>query len=375
MSRALSERNPVQLEWHHVLAGAAIAAGDPAARSYSPPCWKASLPRYAETMKVLSTAAEDSRRLRHQLNRLDQPAVDRTLAFNQLSNALSEMEAFHPAAAAELRAAAHAIGKRIRLIFHCATTHPATTPAERADATSDSFIHVVIPFRAQESAPLRERNLHACLNALARQTLPRDRFRVTLVESDAVPRHRAAYRDRVDNYVFHRDSGDFNKAAAVNLGTAQEADRDPLLCLLDADIVVDPGFLARAAASSGPTCAALPYEDAFCLDAHSSADVAERHRAVRHGRGPLRLTGYLIRRPPGGCVLVAQERFSAVSGFDERFVGWGGEDRDLINRLERTGRVERRPGMLLHLMHERPAMREDHETIMRTGLFRTAVSA
>ncbi|MFI2645918.1 glycosyltransferase [Streptomyces sp. NPDC018610] len=365
----------MSLDWHHVLAGAAVAGTDPSARSYSPPCWKASRPRYAETRKLLGAAAEESKRLRYLMSWLDD-SPDRALVYGRLCQALAEFEQRHPAAAARLRSAGLAVGKRIRLLYHAAATGQETAARTAPDdQDSDTFVHVVIPFRAREAGSLRERNLHACINALARQTLPRERFTVTLVESDAVPRHRAAYASRVDNYVFHRDAGDFNKAAAVNLGTTQEVDRNPLLCLLDADIVLDRGFLARAVASAGASWAALPYEDAFCLDSASSAAVADHHRAARPERAPQRLAGYLIRRPPGGCVLVTHDRFTSVGGFDERFVGWGGEDRDLINRLERAGGVERQPGKLLHLMHERPPMREDHETIMRTGLIRTAVPA
>ncbi|GLW74068.1 hypothetical protein Kpho02_63660 [Kitasatospora phosalacinea] len=360
------------VDWHHVLAGAVLAGTDPVARSYSPPCWKASLLRYAQARTVLDAAAGQDRQLRRLLAAADRGDGDLPRLFGRLDRALVEFAAARPEAAAELHAAGNRIGRLIRLVYHSALSGPPTARPRPAPASGPP-VHVVIPFRGGDGDPLRHRNLRACLNALAWQSLPKERYTVTLVESDDAPRHRAVYGSLVDRYVFHRNPGEFNKAAAVNCGASRGSDGNPLLCLLDADIVLDPGFLARAAARAEASWAALPYEDVFCLDADASLAVAERYRDPREDRRPVLLSGYLLRRPPGGCVLLTQDRFAAVGGFDERFVGWGGEDRDLVNRLERTGGVRREPGTLVHLLHERPPMREDHETIMRTGLVRTVV--
>jgi len=52
---------------------------------------------------------------------------------------------------------------------------------------------------------------------------------------------------------------------------------------------------------------------------------------------------------------VRREDFARVNGFDERFVGWGFEDSDLVLRLAHAGvRVRGLPaaGSVLHLHHE-----------------------
>ncbi|MFD7665281.1 glycosyltransferase family 2 protein [Streptomyces sp. NPDC059788] len=230
-------------------------------------------------------------------------------------------------------------------------------------ATVGPTVRVVIPFRARQDAQLRVRNLQACLDALGHQTLDRRNFHVTLVESDSIPRHAATFARQVDSYVHHPDGGPFNKAAAVNRG-AEEATGETVLCVLDADIVLPPAFLAAAAGAVTSGAPLIPYEDAFCLDAESSDRLALTPPHRLDGTW----SGYLLRRPPGGCVMVTAADFHALRGFDTRFAGWGGEDRDFVNRLESRGTVGRLPGLLLHLLHERPEMSDDHDGIMRAAL-------
>lgn len=62
----------------------------------------------------------------------------------------------------------------------------------------------------------------------------------------------------------------------------------------------------------------------------------------------------------GFCLGVSRADFERVNGFDMRFVGWGGEDRDLAVRLRRFGLRCGWPGpqaTLLHLWHETPVRR------------------
>ncbi len=64
----------------------------------------------------------------------------------------------------------------------------------------------------------RLRNLLACLLALRDQSYPRDGYRVTVVETDGVPRWRDVIAPYADHYLFAANSGDFNKSWAVNVG-------------------------------------------------------------------------------------------------------------------------------------------------------------
>lgn len=57
----------------------------------------------------------------------------------------------------------------------------------------------------------------------------------------------------------------------------------------------------------------------------------------------------------GGSVIVHREAWEKVNGYDERFRGWGGEDRAFAYALETmTGDLLRYPGAIYHLWHPAP---------------------
>ncbi|GGW29496.1 galactosyltransferase-related protein [Streptomyces griseoloalbus] len=230
----------------------------------------------------------------------------------------------------------------------------------RAD---DALVHVVIPFRDRESG-LRTRNLLACLRALADQS-GGPAHRVTVVETDVEPRSREAVAGLVDDYVFARKDGLFNKAWAVNVGMVSAPRDIRYSCVLDADILVDRHFVARNTARlrDGGHGTHLPFRWSLSLDEPSTL----RALATRVVAGAAEvpgsvLRGLLLREPPGGCVWLRTGLFHTIGGFDERFEGWGGEDDDVVARLSAAAPLVRFDDALLHLNHPRPEMtREDGE--------------
>lgn len=165
----------------------------------------------------------------------------------------------------------------------------------------------------------------------------------------------------VDHYIQIPYDGPFNKSQAINRGVAEGALEGDTLCLLDGDILPDPGFLLRNGCRvlSSPEAAHLPYIDMFCLSADDSEALRIEGLAIDWAR-----SGYVITHPPGGCVILGHSLFQASGGFDERFAGWGGEDREFIDRVSRVAPIERHGELLIHLYHERPPMRSDRQTIM-----------
>jgi hypothetical protein len=67
----------------------------------------------------------------------------------------------------------------------------------------------------------------------------------------------------------------------------------------------------------------------------------------------------VLKRPKGACMWITRDAFDRVGGMDERYVGWGGEDDDLVARLELHAPVRRFTDPFLHLDHPRPPMVND----------------
>jgi glycosyltransferase involved in cell wall biosynthesis len=105
------------------------------------------------------------------------------------------------------------------------------------------------------------------------------------------------------------DDPQFCLPRARNLGAA--ASRAAWLCFIDADILVQPGFVEWLRASVQPACF---------------------YRAAR-------VEGERDLETWGTCI-VDRRSFDRLEGFDETFRGWGGEDSDLYRRLTFIGRAE-----------------------------------
>jgi glycosyltransferase involved in cell wall biosynthesis len=110
----------------------------------------------------------------------------------------------------------------------------------------------------------------------------------------------------------------FNVSRARNRGAAL-ADSD-WLAFVDADTRVHPGFAEEVLPLLEPS--------AFYQSVHGRAELM-------------------------GCVILPRAAFAAVRGYDDVLEGWGGEDRDLYQRLEGLGLrpVELRPHLLDAIPH------------------------
>ena len=232
--------------------------------------------------------------------------------------------------------------------------------ATRPDGRGDEVL-VVVPISDRDGAG-RIRNLMACLLALRDQTMPSSQYRVTVVEFDDRPRWRGRIEPLVDHYVHVTGHGLFNKSWTFNAGVRHTLGAARTLCLLDADILVDRGFLARnhARFAEHGHDAHLPHTEMLSLDAPASDHLIEE----RCGRGSADVPlggarGLLLRDVPGACLWITPELYERVGGFDERYRGWGGEDEDMLYRVASAGSVLQFDDVFVHLAHRRPAMRRE----------------
>src|SRR5207253_431332 len=106
---------------------------------------------------------------------------------------------------------------------------------------------VVVPFRDRTGHRARLRNLLACLLALRDQSAPRESYRVLVVEADTEPRCQQVIEPYVDHYLWVQKDGLFNKSWAINVGVVNAPIEAEVLCILDADVLVDGDFITRNA--------------------------------------------------------------------------------------------------------------------------------
>jgi glycosyltransferase involved in cell wall biosynthesis len=217
-------------------------------------------------------------------------------------------------------------------------------------------ITVVMGIRVSPDEPERLRNAQTCLQALNLQNFPRWRYRLVVVEQDVTPRLENILTPLVDKYVFAFNPGPYNRGWAFNIGACLPGSRNGLLCFMDADLLVAPDFLRRGLETvQAGLSAVLPYREILYLDpASTERAVGDYLAAPVRGLDATNYHGRPFDTSQGGCIWVEASLYHKIGGHDERFRGWGREDREFCDRLERVTAMARLPGTLLHLYHTRP---------------------
>ena len=236
------------------------------------------------------------------------------------------------------------------------------TPLEADDSveewdpeTETRKIVVVVPYRLPEDQPERKRNLEACLRALAAQDV--DCWDLRLVEQDADPGTISVPGEKHPEFLFDRSYEPFNRGRALNFGVAHSgAKSDDLVCLMDADVLVDPGWLRRCMQhiTTYKARMCLPYSKAIYMDERTTvAAIAEG--GVKGPEEQFLVSGETF-HSQGGCIWMTAELYEAMGGHDERYVGWGSADRDFYHRgvIALGTDPLRIPQALYHMHHSKP---------------------
>jgi hypothetical protein len=144
--------------------------------------------------------------------------------------------------------------------------------------------------------------------------------------------------------------GPFNRGAAVN--AAARLASTEILVIADADTTFRNPAVIEEALELADTGApwVLPYTIYYNLLPELTAAILSRPPAAH--LGPPDVWEHRLDTAVSGIIVVRRDAFERVGGYDERFVGWGFEDRAFeitLNSL--CGRVHRLDGDVLHLWH------------------------
>jgi glycosyltransferase involved in cell wall biosynthesis len=218
------------------------------------------------------------------------------------------------------------------------------------------------------------KSLPLVLEGIARQTRPVDEIIIADDGSrqptfDAIEQCQARLKLPIKAVVTQEDLG-FRKCVVLNKAILESTGQ--LLLFLDGDIVTPPHWVARHVEAYRP----LGYT-AGCylrLNYEQSAEIAGKgldhidwprylfqarfnyeliKRCVKDDFGML-MGRYNKPRVAGGNLSVDRGLLFGVNGFDERYVGFGGEDADLRNRMNNYGGKPSNPTfriLALHLNH------------------------
>lgn len=216
-------------------------------------------------------------------------------------------------------------------------------------------IVVVIVYRCPPEVPERRRNLNACIDALACQDVNGVMWKVVFVCQDTEGPNSTQWNclsiggGMVYREFFDRSYEPFNRGRAFNFGVSHAGvSGDDLVCLMDADMLVDPGWLRRCLTAMSSR-AMLPYDRAIYMDEEST------EAAIAKGTRGSDITGDQW-HSQGGCIWITAELYEEMGGHDERYVGWGSADRDFYLRLVQAlgGQPQRMSQPLYHMNHPEP---------------------
>ncbi|MBT2655824.1 glycosyltransferase [Bacillus sp. ISL-18] len=145
---------------------------------------------------------------------------------------------------------------------------------------------------------------------------------------------------------------EINKAKAINLAAKKATGK--VLVIADADVIYDPKLIVKSIELLNKGASwVVPFTAVYDVGKEGT------RRLIKTGPDSITIrpnectkSDWLYEGFAGKLFVIPRENFEAVGGFDERFIGWGGED-DAFSHAVRTlcGEIVNVEGRIFHLWH------------------------
>ncbi len=216
----------------------------------------------------------------------------------------------------------------------------------------------------RESSPERRKNLMTTLQWLA-QEVPE--VRVLVVEQDRYPHLQSAFAHSTHQTVFAYNPHGFNKSWGYNV--AVNMAQPSIAVFTDADLIVAGRVRSLIQACEQRAPVAKPYTEVIDLTPQESELFHQGNFGFQPPPRPATPSMTNDRKASGehlvlagGMFAIRADAFFHLGGWDERFVGWGGEDDAMSVKIQRSGmQVAVQKGAAAHLWHPRATDSLDNE--------------
>lgn len=143
-----------------------------------------------------------------------------------------------------------------------------------------------------------------------------------------------------------------NKSKAVNTA-AKKATRD-IFVIADADVVYGPELIVEAIKELNHSPWVIPFTEIYDIEKEGTKQLITTIPSWPMGINAKKFTkaNWLYKGFAGKLIVIRKEHFEAVGGFDERFLGWGGEDDAFSLSVETLcGPATKVNGAIYHVWH------------------------